>query len=141
MPKEIEMGKLKNKLYRFMYGRNGYDTLNKSLLWIYIGVLLVYMIVSIFVQSALFYVLYLIFTTALFVYIIFRTMSRNLAKRRLENERFCNFFKLRRNKFRDRKTHVYRKCPSCHAMLRLPKKKGKNTVVCPRCKNKFDVKG
>ena len=32
-----KMGKLKNKLYRFMYGRYGYDTLSKTLLWVYVG--------------------------------------------------------------------------------------------------------
>ena len=73
--------------------------------------------------------------------IFFRTMSRNIAKRRAENQKFCNFFKLRKNKFRDRKTHVYRKCPSCKAVLRLPKAKGKHTVSCPKCKNKFSVRG
>ena len=135
------MGKFKNKLYRFMYGRYGYDTLSKTLLWVYIGVMLLYMIVSLFVQSALFYVVYLMATMFLIAYIFYRTMSRNIAKRRAENEKFCNFFKLRRNKFRDRKTHVYRKCPTCKAVLRLPKAKGKHSVTCPRCKNKFTVRG
>ena len=135
------MGKLKNKLYRFMYGRYGYDTLSKTLLWVYAGVLLAYMVISLFVESPLFYVIYLISTMSLIIYIFYRTMSRNISKRRAENEKFCNFFKLRRNKFRDRKTHVYRKCPNCRAVLRLPKAKGKHTVSCPRCKNKFNVKG
>lgn len=124
-----------------MYGRYGYDTLSKTLLWVYIGVMLLYMIVSLFVQSALFYVVYLMATMFLIAYIFYRTMSRNIAKRRAENEKFCNFFKLRRNKFRDRKTHVYRKCPTCKAVLRLPKAKGKHSVTCPRCKNKFTVRG
>ena len=71
-------------------------------------------------------------------------MSRNIPKRRAENARFVGFFKLRRNKWKDRKTHVYRKCPTCHAILRLPKikgkekGKGKHTVCCPRCANKFE---
>ena len=68
--------------------------------------------------------------------------------RRKENDfvfgifrRIKGFFKLQKNKFKDRKTHVYRKCPKCKAVLRLPKAKGKHTVVCPRCKNRFEVRG
>lgn len=124
-----------------MYGRYGYDTLGKTLLWIYAALLLIYVILSIFIESPWFYFIYLTATMALVIYTFFRTMSRNIAKRRRENERFCNFFKLIRNKFRDRKTHVYRKCPKCKAVLRLPKARGKHSVVCPRCKNNFSVKG
>ena len=124
-----------------MYGRYGYDTLGKTLLWVYISLIFVYAVISFFVESALLYVFYLISSTALVVYIFWRAMSRNIAKRRAENQKFCGFFKLRRNKWRDRKTHVYRKCPECRAVIRLPKAKGKHTVVCPRCKKRFDVKG
>ena len=104
-----------------MYGRYGYDTLSKALLWVYAGLILTYLIISLFINEPLVYVIYLISTMALVFYTFFRTMSRNVAKRRAENERFCNFFKLRRNKFRDRKTHVYRKCPYCGVQIRLPK--------------------
>ena len=135
------MGKLKNKLYRFMYGRYGYDTLSKVLLWVYAALLLIYMILSLFVDNPIFSVLYYIAIFSIVCYTLYRVMSRNIAKRRAENERFCNFFKLRRNKFRDRKTHIYRKCPDCKAVLRLPKSKGKHSVVCPRCKKRFEVKG
>ncbi|MBO5416264.1 MAG: hypothetical protein J6A83_06515 [Clostridia bacterium] len=135
------MGKLKNKLYRFMYGRYGYDTLSKVLLWVYAALLLIYMILSLFVDNPIFSVLYYIAIFSIVCYTLYRVMSRNIAKRRAENERFCNFFKLRRNKFRDRKTHIYRKCPDCKAVLRLPKLKGKHSVVCPRCKKRFEVKG
>ena len=82
------------------------------------------------------------FLPMILIFVIFyRIFSRNIQKRRQENEKFCGFFKLIRNRFRDRKTHVYRKCPKCKAVLRLPKAKGKHTVVCPRCKNRFEVKG
>ena len=138
---ETKMGKFKNKLYRFMYGRYGYDTLGKTLLWTYTSLLILYVILSIFIESPWFYFIYLSLTMALVFYTFFRTMSRNITKRRRENEKFCNFFKLRRNKFRDRKTHVYRKCPTCKAVLRLPKAKGKHSVLCPKCKNRFSVKG
>ncbi|MBE6573576.1 MAG: hypothetical protein E7652_04190 [Ruminococcaceae bacterium] len=132
--------KFRDRLIRFMYGRNGYDTLAKVVLWI--GVIL--SIINIFLHS---WILSILIYLILF-YTIFRAMSRNIWKRRLENEKFMKIwskvtgvFKLQKNKFRDRKTHVYRQCPSCHANLRLPKQKGIHTVKCPRCSMRFETKG
>ena len=136
------MGKIKAALYRFMYGRYGTDMLNKVLLWCYIGLILVQMIVIAFAPNAAYAnFAFMILEWTLVLVIFFRMMSRNIAKRRRENERFTGYFKLMRNKRRDRKTHVYRICPSCKVTLRLPKAKGKHTVVCPKCKNRFNVKG
>ena len=133
------MGKFKNKLYRFMYGRYGSDTLNKVLIIIYAVVVVVFTILSLFIDSVWFSFAYFVASVTLIYITFFRMFSRNIQKRRRENEKFCGFFKLRRNKFRDRKTHVYKKCPHCKAVLRLPKAKGKHTVICPRCKNRFNV--
>lgn len=135
------MGKFKNKLYSFMYGRYGSDTLGKALLWIYTGLVLLTMILSLFISSFALNIVFFIISLILIWFIFFRMFSRNIAARKRENEKFCGFFRLIRNRFRDRKTHVYRKCPSCHAVLRLPKAKGKHNVVCPRCKNRFSVRG
>lgn len=135
------MGKFKNKLYRFMYGRNGTDTLGSVLAWTYFALVLIYTVIGFFWSNAIFTVFYLITSMTLIFFVFFRMFSRNLVKRRRENEKFCNFFKLRKNKFRDRKTHVYRKCKKCGAVLRLPKAKGKHFVVCPRCKNRFETRG
>ena len=139
------MGKFTNRLYRFMYGRYGTDTLNKVLLWTYVVLVVVYSVISLFITdsrvSALLLLSYLLISILLIFLIFFRQFSRNIQKRRRENEKFCGFFRLRKNKFRDRKTHIYRKCPHCKAVLRLPKAKGRHAVICPRCKNRFEVKG
>ena len=135
------MGKFKMWLYRFFSGRYGTDTLNKTLTWVYLAAFVLSLVLTALINFPWIYFLYYIGSTALIVWIFFRMFSKNIPARRRENEKFCGFFKLRRNKFRDRKTHVYRKCPKCKAVLRLPKAKGKHTVVCPRCKNRFDVKG
>jgi hypothetical protein len=124
-----------------MYGRYGADTLSKVMIGVYLAFVLICTIVSIFVRSIWFSLFYYVVASALVVWMFSRMFSRNIAARKRENDKFCGFFKLRRNKFRDRKTHVYRKCPSCKAVLRLPKAKGKHFVVCPRCKNRFEVKG
>ena len=133
-----------------MYGRYGGDTLNKVLLGVYVAVVLLYSIISLIIEffpnvpdtvDTVLMLAYLVLSALLIFVIFYRIFSRNIQKRRQENEKFCGFFKLIRNRFRDRKTHVYRKCPKCKAVLRLPKAKGKHTVVCPRCKNRFEVKG
>ena len=135
------MGKFKSALYRFMYGRYGSDKLGTCLLVAYIAVIFIQTFLTAFIKSALFDVIMAIIALILAFTVLYRMFSRNIAKRRRENEKFCNFFKLRKSKFKDRKTHVYRKCPKCHATLRLPKARGKHFVVCPRCKHRFSVRG
>lgn len=135
------MGKITNGLARFFYGRYGNDTLNKFLMVLYLICIVAMTVLSLFIQSPLFNLIGWMVSLSIFIWSFYRTMSRNIYKRRRENERFCGFFKLRRNKFRDRKTHVYRKCPQCKAVLRLPKAKGKHFVNCPKCKNRFQTKG
>ncbi len=138
------MGNFKNNLFRFMYGRYGtygLDVINTILFFTYVTLVFVCTVIAFFVHSIWFTVAYLVLTAPLAIWMMARMFSRNVAARRRENERFCGFFKLIRNKIRDRKTHVYRKCPNCKAVLRLPKAKGKHSVVCPRCKQRFEVKG
>ncbi len=48
--------------------------------------------------------------------------------------------KKKKVKLKTDKDHCFRICPECAANIRLPKKKGKHTVVCPRCKCRFEVK-
>lgn len=128
----------KEKVAVFMAGRNGPDALYNFILYVCIGLMIINLFFGSFILSALY--------LALFVYDIFRFMSRNIYKRRQENERFLaqrkkfgGPFVLMKAKFRDRKTHVYKKCPSCKNVLRLPKRAGAHTVVCPCCRNKFEV--
>ena len=133
-----------------MYGRYGHDTIGRVIFISYIVVVVATSVAEIImgftlpkehIAPLIVWIVYFVVSTLLIVTMLCRMFSRNIAKRRRENEKFCGFFKLWKNKFRDRKTHVYRKCPSCKAVLRLPKAKGKHTVVCPRCKNRFEVRG
>ena len=131
--------RFRERIARFMYGRYGNDRLNNFIL-IVVAVLIV---TNLFVNSLVLYILYMI----LWIVSFWRMLSRNVQKRRAENERFLriwnpikNDLKLIKNKRRDRKTHVYKKCPKCKAVLRLPKQKGKHTVKCPKCSERFEVK-
>ncbi|MCQ2446350.1 MAG: zinc-ribbon domain-containing protein [Clostridia bacterium] len=131
--------RFREKLMNFMVGRNGYDQLCIATL----GLAMALLIVNLFVHS----VIIVIIEYLLLAWTIFRALSKNTYRRSIENgkftafwERLKRFFKLQKNKIRDRKTHVYRKCPHCKTVLRLPKIKGSHGVTCPRCSSRFDVK-
>jgi predicted membrane protein len=122
-----------------MQGRYGSDSLNNFLLGIYFILFLINLFVPTLIVSLL--------ETILIILMFFRMLSRNVYKRRAENEKFRriasklkSFFALQKSKFRDRKTHVYKACPACKSLLRLPKQKGEHIAVCPRCERRFDVK-
>ena len=131
--------RFKEKLARFMYGRYGADEFYKFLAVAFYVIFFINLLIRSAVLS--------IITLAILFYSTFRVMSRSIYKRRLENEKYLavkrkitGFFALQKNKIKDAKTHVYKKCPSCGAMLRLPKKKGEHSVRCPKCRELFDVK-
>ena len=130
--------KLKEMLYRFMYGRYGNDALGNFLFILNF----IFTIANIFINSLTIY----LFSLVTVFFIFFRMFSRNIAARSKENQKFLNirtrftsFFKNRHRRFKERKNHVYKKCPNCKATLRLPRKKGKHTCCCPKCKNSFKV--
>ena len=138
---------LGERLYSFMIGRNGTDALGRALLVAYLVLFVIDLILSYTIKNP--YVIYALnlLQLSLIFYSIFRMFSRNLPARRRENAWYLRragavkgFFKLQKSKHRDRKTHVFRKCPACKSVLRLPRQKGKHTVRCPRCQHRFDVK-
>ena len=133
---------LRQKLARFLYGRNGPDTIYNVCIWTAIAIA----IVNIFLHLWLLDIVYLL----LFGYAIFRFLSRNVARRRAENAAFRRFFArvfarplqtlgLWKKKRADR-AHVYKRCPDCKSQLRFPREKGEHTVRCPRCACTFSVK-
>ncbi|MBQ8208889.1 MAG: hypothetical protein IJZ89_09185 [Clostridia bacterium] len=131
--------KFRDRIARFMYGRYGTDELYRFLFIAFYVVFILNLFIRSIILSAL--------SLAILIWATYRSFSKNIYGRRAENAKylkiknsFVNFFKLQKNKWRDRKTHVYRKCPTCGAVLRLPKKKGIHTARCPGCSNNFEVK-
>ena len=127
---------IRSFLRKFMMGRYGPDHLNLAIIIVSIILGLVYRIFSLMV---LLYVSYLFLFLALF-----RIFSRNIKRRRAENDRFISIWwpvKTRFKRFftgiKSRKTHKFFKCPSCKNTLRVPKKKGKLQITCPKCGERF----
>lgn len=133
------MHNFREKLTRFMYGRYGMDALGKGLLAAYIALNLL----NLFAGSSVVYGL----SVAALLVCAFRILSRNHGARAKENRLYTEFYerarrwvRMHKNMWRDRKTHVYRECPGCGVVVRLPKKAGEHVCVCPKCKTKFGVK-
>ncbi len=131
--------KLGYKISRFMYGRYGNDELTTAIL---IASLVLILISAIPLP---FFFLFAVAAWLLMFWSIFRSFSRNIAKRRRELECYLriknkprNALKLRKNKKRDKNTHVYFKCPKCKSVLRVPLGKGSIIVTCPRCNEKIE---
>ena len=127
------------RLMQFMSGRYGTDALTNALL--IFGAVVSF--INIFLRSWIIQ----LFVYGVIIFAIYRVMSRNHEARRKENRFFnekLNVFKSKIEIYKNQKNdkfHVYRKCPACKVTLRLPKAKGKHTVVCPKCRNRFEVKG
>ncbi len=127
-----------------MSGRyGGADKLNYFLLGAYIFVCLLNAFIF---NQAISLILDIIMLGIMFC-VIFRMFSKNIYKRSRENQAFIKIskkilpdVKLLKSKWRDRKTHVYKKCPNCKAQLRLKRIPGEHTAKCPRCQSSFKVK-
>ena len=133
------MRKIKDAIIRFFYGRNGVDSLNKFIFVLYLASTLAYIITN--------HISAIILESVFLFILIYRTLSKKLYNRQRENEIYLNIVNLIKRPFlrfahriRDRKTHVYKKCPNCKKILKLKRVKGNHTVKCPNCKNAFNVK-
>lgn len=133
------MGKFTDKVQKFFYGRNGNDKLNNFIFFLYIVLLIVYL----FVQ----HISLIIIATVLLFINIYRMLSKKLYVRQRENAIYIKITSLIKRPFlrffhriRDRKTHVYKRCPNCKRVLKLRKVKGTHTVKCPICANHFNIK-
>jgi len=150
----------RNRLYRFMQGRNGVDVLAKFLNKLSFGCLIVAILFTFLslvflrhnapVASTVFRILYYVvygIGVILLVLWIFRVFSRNVAKRQAENTRYeYQMQKWRRKvsawkqQWKDRKKYKYFSCPNCKQKIRAPRHKGKIRVTCSKCSHVFIMK-
>ena len=127
---------IRNFLRNFMAGRYGPDHLNVAMI---IVSLVLSLLNGIFKLAPIMYISYAILALA-----IFRMLSRNIVRRRAENDRFIRYWWPVRTRvsrafanIRYGKTHRFLKCPSCGNTLRVPKGKGKIQITCPKCGERF----
>lgn len=125
-----------------MYGRYGMDELSKFLSYAGLAVLIISMFLPQSVKTFVFLLAVLLVGLT-----YFRTFSRNIGKRRAENtkylqrrQRVADALRLRREMWKQRKSFKFFKCPSCKAVLRVPKGKGKLRIVCKKCGTAFEKK-
>ena len=130
--------KFGDRYIKFMKDRYGIDELYKFLLLI----CFVLLVINTFVSHNIIR----LFEVLLIVIIFYRYMSKNIKLRKKENDKYLEIkdkiiklFDYNKKKYKDRNTHMYKKCPKCKQKIRLPLKKGKHTVKCPNCGNRFDV--
>ncbi len=120
--------KLGMGLRSFMTGRYGTDKLNMTILCVGLAVSLL----SVFTNSPYVDLLFTVLSYGLMIWAICRSLSRNTYARYQENRKFLQFF----DRLKDRQ-HRYFDCPKCRQMVRVPRGKGKISITCPRCKEKF----
>lgn len=128
--------KIKNAIYKFMYGRNGIDELSNFVLKIALAVL----IPTLFIKNSTVRTVVDIIFWIIVGYGYFRTFSKNVYKRREENEWFKSKMKYFRTRLTQRKEYRFYDCPKCHTHLRVPKGAGKITITCKKCGHQFDRK-
>ena len=139
----------REKLARFLYGCYGADSLYNALFVKELILLFVGTVLNILGNNApiLSFISIFFYLTALglLIWAIYRFFSRNISKRRKENEAWLRFAA----KFKRKKkpalppatpTHIFRAWPKCRSTLRLPREVGKHQVKCPRCGERFGVK-
>ena len=128
------MGNFRYKMAQFMIGRNGFDNFCQGLS----KLALLLIIADLFIPGRILSFLVLL----IFIYVYFRAFSRNITKRRAENEWFLTYVSMPFRSYlaRDRKHYRYFKCPGCGQILRAPKGRGRIRITCSRCRNVFEKK-
>ena len=134
----------RQRLAQFMYGRNGYDAFSQFLLICCVALLVLGMLFS---RVPVLAMLFQLAEWAALIYCMFRTFSRNVVRRQQENawyyqkrQRFLNWCRSLKDRWQQRKDYRFFRCPSCHALLRVPRGKGKLLLTCRKCGNRFERK-
>ena len=122
------LSKLAMHMRRFMEGRYGNDKLNMAILLTGVVMSILSSILGGFLLKVILWAL----SYGLMIWAIFRCLSRNTYKRYQENRKYLQLL----DRVKDRQ-HRYYDCPKCRQRVRVPRGKGKISITCPRCKEKF----
>ena len=122
------MKKIGQWFRNFMTGRYGNDKLN---MWI-LGGGVITSIVGVFIPFLVAKLMLSIVSYVLLILALLRCFSRNTYKRYRENRKFLQLL----DRVKDRR-HRYFSCPKCRQTVRVPRGKGKISITCPKCREKF----
>ena len=118
-----------NFFRRFMAGRYGTDKLNIALLGAGVVLSMLSFLLS---RVPVVGLVLMLLSYGCLIITLMRCFSRNTYKRYRENRKFLMFFQ----QFKD-KEHRYYDCPRCRQQVRVPRGKGKISITCPKCREKF----
>ena len=137
---------MKQKLMQFMYGRNGVDHFSRFLIYLVLALIILRLLIGGLLDGAVGALLWYV-SIVLLVYAYFRIFSKNTSKRRAENAKYfqyrtrlINGFKNWQERRSQSNDYCFFRCPSCKAMLRVPRGKGKVRVTCRKCGTAFERK-
>ena len=132
--------------FRFMEGRHGADALGRFLSVSGCVIMLLAVIARPVWNGVLSNLLFSLALISL-VWCYTRVLSRNLTRRRLENQWYLqkeaavlDWFALRRDCFRQRKDYCFFRCSGCGRTVRVPKGKGRIRITCRHCGYSFEKK-
>ena len=124
---------MKYKIAAFFADRNGFDALSKAVVW---SSLILMVISGFFPVAWLKSVVYGV-SVAGIVYGYFRILSKDTARRQAENSAYLSWKRRITQCWQQRKTHRFFRCPKCKTTLRVPRGKGKISISCRCCGEKF----
>lgn len=129
---------MKQKLQHFMADRYGMDGLGQFMS----RLSLVLLVLGLFL-SRVFYYAALVVLVLCYV----RMFSKNREKRVQENyayygyrNKVTSWFSAKKQRFAERGTYRYFKCPSCGQQVRVPRGRGLIAITCPKCHTEFRKK-
>ena len=122
------MSRMNAGIRHFMEGRYGTDRLSMVIL----TAGLISSLLASFIRRYPFTLIFLLLSYGLMFWAVFRVLSRNTYRRYQENRKFLQFFE----RIKDRQNRYF-DCPKCHQTVRVPRGKGKISITCPRCREKF----
>ena len=130
---------MRSFLHKFMLGRYGPDHLCIAMI--------IFSFVLSLLYSILGYLPLVLISYFVFGLTIFRMLSRNIFRRRAENDKFIRYWWPVRTKVkniagrvRQLKSHKVFKCSSCGTKLRVPRGIGKLQVSCTKCGEKVFIR-
>lgn len=135
--------KFRERMQRFFQGRNGSDELSRFLSWAGFALLLASFFTTTVGSGLLSTILWALALAAIIGSAV-RILSRNVPRRQKENAAyrramgaFTGWWKKRFARVRDAGKYKLFTCSACGAKLRVPRKKGKVQVTCPKCRTSF----